>query len=64
VQAQAAQEAKKRYDLQTVMGYYKCPDRMCGAEDCPRCHPGNFVDGVFIDDIVEDEDEKTEYTGN
>jgi len=33
---------------------YSCLDRMCGAEDCPRCHPGNFVDGVFVDDI-EDE---------
>jgi hypothetical protein len=33
---------------------------MCGAEDCPRCHPGNFIDGVFVDDIEEDEDEESE----
>ena len=38
--------------------YHKCHDRMCGAEDCPRCHPGNFVDGVFVDDIEEDEDDE------
>lgn len=24
-----------------------CPDRMCGADDCPRCHPENFKDGVY-----------------
>jgi len=36
--------------------YYKCSDRMCGAEDCPRCHPGNFVNGVFVDDIEEEEE--------
>jgi hypothetical protein len=29
---------------------------MCGAEDCPRCHPGNFVNGVFVDDIEEEEE--------
>ncbi|MFZ4536878.1 hypothetical protein [Propionivibrio sp.] len=46
------------------MAYHKCNDRMCGAEDCPRCHPGNFVDGIFIDDIEEDEetDEESEET--
>lgn len=45
---------------------YRCLDRMCGAEDCERCHPGNFVDGVYIDDTEQDEDEddETEYSGN
>jgi hypothetical protein len=33
---------------------------MCGAEDCPRCHPGNFIDGIFVDDIEEDEDDETD----
>ena len=67
VQAQAAQEAQKCHDLQTVMARpYRCLDRMCGAEDCERCHPGNFVDGVYIDDTEQDEDEddETEYSGN
>ena len=40
-----------------MVRYHKCLDRMCGAEDCPRCHPGNFIDGVFVDDIEEDEDD-------
>ena len=31
---------------------------MCGAEDCPRCRPGNFVDGVFIDDTEAEEEEE------
>lgn len=21
---------------------YRCPDRMCGAPDCERCHPGAY----------------------
>jgi len=21
----------------------RCHDRMCGAEDCPNCHPENFT---------------------
>lgn len=23
----------------------RCHDRMCGAEDCPNCHPENFAPG-------------------
>ena len=23
------------------MTLYNCSDRMCGAEDCSTCHPGN-----------------------
>ena len=23
---------------------------LCGADDCPRCFPGNFYRGVFLDD--------------
>ena len=30
--------------------YYSCPDRMCGANDCPNCMPGNFRGGVLIED--------------
>jgi hypothetical protein len=38
---------------------------MCGAEDCERCHPGNFVQGVYIDDTEQDDEEtEEEYTGN
>jgi hypothetical protein len=21
----------------------RCPDRMCGADDCPHCHPEHFT---------------------
>ncbi len=31
--------------------YGKCPDRMCGADDCPNCHPENFRGGAYIEDI-------------
>jgi hypothetical protein len=46
------------------MAYHKCLDRMCGAEDCPRCRPENFIGGIFVDDIEEDEetDEESEET--
>ena len=32
------------------MSYYRCSDRMCGALDCPACHPENFRSGVFYED--------------
>jgi hypothetical protein len=35
--------------------YKRCKDRLCGADDCPTCRPGNFTDGVWNEDI----DEKT-----
>lgn len=39
--------------------YYRCADRMCGAQDCPRCQPENFLDGRYIgDDEDEQEDEE------
>jgi hypothetical protein len=28
--------------------YIRCSDRMCGADDCPNCHPENFNDGVLV----------------
>lgn len=28
-----------------------CHDRMCGADDCPVCRPGNFRGGVYIRDL-------------
>ena len=34
--------------------YTSCCDRMCGADDCKNCNPGNFIDGVFVDDIPDD----------
>jgi hypothetical protein len=33
--------------------YLSCPDRMCGAWDCPRCHPENFRNGVYIEESEE-----------
>jgi hypothetical protein len=33
---------------------------MCGADDCRNCHPGNFVEGVFVDDIPDEEEDETE----
>ena len=36
--------------------YIQCPDRMCGADDCPRCRPENFRGGVYIEDIEEEEE--------
>jgi len=38
-----------------VRSYYRCPDRFCGADDCPTCYPGHFQDGFWNEDI----DEKT-----
>jgi hypothetical protein len=32
---------------------------MCGAEDCAHCHPENFVDGEYWED-VEDRQEREE----
>ena len=40
--------------------YYTCPDRMCGADDCPRCRPNNFLEGVYIGDIEEAENKENE----
>ena len=41
--------------------YIQCPDRMCGADDCPRCRPENFRGGVYLGDIAEEgEGEATE----
>jgi hypothetical protein len=31
--------------------YIQCSDRMCGAEDCPNCRPGNFRGGVYVGDL-------------
>lgn len=31
--------------------YISCSDGFCGANDCPRCRPGNFRGGVYIGDI-------------
>jgi hypothetical protein len=36
--------------------YTSCRDRMCGADDCRNCHPGNFIDGVFYEDIPDEEE--------
>lgn len=35
--------------------YNSCCDRMCGAEDCPNCHPENFVKGVYVEDMEGEE---------
>jgi hypothetical protein len=40
--------------------YSECPDRMCGAGDCPKCNPWNFLEGVYIGDIEEQEALKEE----
>lgn len=37
--------------------YVACPDRFCGALDCPRCHPENFRGGIYIPDLERDDDE-------
>lgn len=34
--------------------YISCRDGYCGAEDCPKCRPGNFREGVYIGDIEEE----------
>ena len=31
--------------------YYSCNDGCCGADDCPKCHPGNFRGGIHVDDL-------------
>jgi hypothetical protein len=36
---------------------------MCGADDCPRCHPGNFRDGWYVGDLTEDEIDELEMEG-
>lgn len=36
--------------------YIQCADRMCGADDCPRCRPENFVAGVYFEDLETEKD--------
>ncbi len=31
----------------------KCSDRMCGADDCERCHPENFDGTVYLHDRIQ-----------
>jgi hypothetical protein len=33
--------------------YTRCIDRMCGATDCPACHPSHFTGGIYIGDAHE-----------
>ena len=52
--------------------YPQCSDRMCGADDCPNCHPENFRGGEYIElddleksqwnfpELAEEEDEPWE----
>lgn len=50
------QELKEEFDEPIrKQKYISCSDRMCGADDCPNCRPENFHDGIFIDDIKNDE---------
>jgi hypothetical protein len=37
----------------------RCSDRMCGADDCPNCHPENFSPAgrYYLDDDRDDRDE-------
>ena len=39
------------YDDPPPKRYIRCSDRMCGAEDCPTCHPENFRGGVYFEDL-------------
>jgi len=39
------------YDEPSPKRYKKCSDRMCGAEDCPNCHPENFQGGIYYEDL-------------
>jgi hypothetical protein len=34
--------------------YVRCRDRMCGANDCPTCRPGNFKNGSYVDDLKDE----------
>jgi len=34
-----------------VRSYVRCHDGLCGADDCPNCHPGHFQVGVWNEDI-------------
>jgi hypothetical protein len=34
--------------------YTRCIDRMCGATDCPACHPSHFTGGIYIGDAHDD----------
>jgi hypothetical protein len=45
----------EEYDEPRRKRYIQCADRMCGAEDCPNCRPGNFRGGVYIGDIEDRE---------
>lgn len=44
--------------------YIRCSDRMCGADDCPNCHPENFRNGVYIEDIEEQQEKDEENSQN
>jgi len=37
--------------------YIRCSDRMCGALDCPTCHPENFRQGVYWEHLQHDDEE-------
>lgn len=39
------------------MKFPRCRDGLCGALDCPRCHPENFRGGIYLDP---DQEETTE----
>jgi hypothetical protein len=34
--------------------HYICTGDLCGADDCPRCHPENFRDGRYVGDLEEE----------
>ena len=46
---------EEEYDEPRRKRHIQCSDRMCGADDCPNCRPGNFRGGVYIGDIEEAE---------
>jgi hypothetical protein len=52
----------EEYDEPRRKRYIQCSDRMCGADDCPNCRPGNFRGGVYIGDIEEAEAAEAEET--
>lgn len=43
------------YDEPKKPRYTACANGFCGGEDCQNCRPGNFLDGVFVDDIEKEE---------
>ena len=42
-----SRDYQDEYDEPRRTIYRKCPDGMCGADDCPRCHPERFTCGVW-----------------